>query len=171
MLDQGRELSDMSMVMATIIIILLVGIAVELCVFAPIERRCCATAGCSAPETRQPLPPATPTGTGPVGRLPPATAGHGRVSAQVDALIRLSILGCGPETPRVAWNLHDPERIQRIGLTRTKCPFGPTAGRRRAYTGEYEEHSCCRGAVGTFALLGMLAPVRAPPPLPTPTRR
>ena len=39
MLDQGRELSDMSMVMATIIIILLVGIAVELCVFAPIERR------------------------------------------------------------------------------------------------------------------------------------
>lgn len=39
MLDQGRELSDMSMVMATIIMILAVGIAIELCLFAPIERR------------------------------------------------------------------------------------------------------------------------------------
>lgn len=39
LLDQGRELSDMSMVMATIIMILVVGIAVELCVFAPLERR------------------------------------------------------------------------------------------------------------------------------------
>lgn len=39
LLDQGRELSDMSMVMATIIMILVVGIAIELCVFAPIERR------------------------------------------------------------------------------------------------------------------------------------
>lgn len=39
LLDQGRELSDMSLVMATIIMILLVGIAVELCVFAPLERR------------------------------------------------------------------------------------------------------------------------------------
>lgn len=39
MLDQGRELSDMSLVMATIIMILFVGILVELCVFAPLERR------------------------------------------------------------------------------------------------------------------------------------
>jgi NitT/TauT family transport system permease protein len=39
LLDQGRQLSDMSMVMATIIMILVVGILVELCVFAPIERR------------------------------------------------------------------------------------------------------------------------------------
>lgn len=39
LLDQGRQLSDMSLVMATIIMILVVGIAVELCVFAPIERR------------------------------------------------------------------------------------------------------------------------------------
>lgn len=39
LLNQGRELSDMSTVMATIIMILLVGIAVELCVFAPLERR------------------------------------------------------------------------------------------------------------------------------------
>lgn len=39
LLDQGRELSDMSMVMASIIMILVVGIVVELCVFAPLERR------------------------------------------------------------------------------------------------------------------------------------
>jgi NitT/TauT family transport system permease protein len=39
LLDRGRELSDMSMVFAGILTILVVGIAVELCVFAPIERR------------------------------------------------------------------------------------------------------------------------------------
>jgi NitT/TauT family transport system permease protein len=39
LLDQGRQLSDMSMVFAGILTILVVGIAVELCVFAPIERR------------------------------------------------------------------------------------------------------------------------------------
>jgi NitT/TauT family transport system permease protein len=39
LLDQGRQLSDMSLVMATILVILVVGIAVELCVFAPMERR------------------------------------------------------------------------------------------------------------------------------------
>ena len=38
LLDQGRELSDMSLVMTTIIMILVVGIMVELCVFAPLER-------------------------------------------------------------------------------------------------------------------------------------
>lgn len=38
LLQQGRELSDMSIVMTTIIMILFVGILVELCVFAPIER-------------------------------------------------------------------------------------------------------------------------------------
>ena len=38
MLQQGRELVDMPMVMTTIILILFVGILVELCVFAPLER-------------------------------------------------------------------------------------------------------------------------------------
>ena len=39
LLDRGRQLSDISMVFAGIFTILVVGIAVELCVFAPIERR------------------------------------------------------------------------------------------------------------------------------------
>ncbi|MDP9496179.1 MAG: ABC transporter permease [Actinomycetota bacterium] len=39
LLDQGRQLSDMSLVFAGILAILVVGIAVELCVFAPVERR------------------------------------------------------------------------------------------------------------------------------------
>ena len=39
LLDQGRQLSDMAMVFNGILAILVVGIAVELCVFAPIERR------------------------------------------------------------------------------------------------------------------------------------
>ena len=39
LLDQGRLLNDMSMVFAGILGILVVGIAVELCLFAPLERR------------------------------------------------------------------------------------------------------------------------------------
>lgn len=39
LLQQGRELSDMSLVMLAILLILVVGIAVELLVFAPVERR------------------------------------------------------------------------------------------------------------------------------------
>ena len=39
LLDQGRQLSDMAMVFSGILTILVVGIAVELCVFAPVERR------------------------------------------------------------------------------------------------------------------------------------
>lgn len=39
LLDQARELSDMSMVITSIIMILIVGILIELCVFAPLERR------------------------------------------------------------------------------------------------------------------------------------
>jgi NitT/TauT family transport system permease protein len=39
LLDRGRELSDMSLVFASILLILFVGIVVELGVFAPIERR------------------------------------------------------------------------------------------------------------------------------------
>lgn len=39
LLSQGRELADMALVMASIIVILLVGVVVELCFFAPLERR------------------------------------------------------------------------------------------------------------------------------------
>ena len=39
LLQQGRELSDMSLVMLAILLILVVGIAIELLVFAPVERR------------------------------------------------------------------------------------------------------------------------------------
>jgi NitT/TauT family transport system permease protein len=39
LLDQGRLLSDMSLVFAGVLGILVVGILVELCVFAPVERR------------------------------------------------------------------------------------------------------------------------------------
>ncbi|MEC4019227.1 ABC transporter permease [Streptomyces sp. H27-D2] len=39
LLEQGRELSDMSLVMGAILLILIVGIGIELLIFAPIERR------------------------------------------------------------------------------------------------------------------------------------
>jgi NitT/TauT family transport system permease protein len=39
LLDQGRTLSDMGVVMGAILIILAVGIAIELAVFSPLERR------------------------------------------------------------------------------------------------------------------------------------
>ena len=39
LLDTGRELSDMSLVVASILVILTVGIGIELLVFAPLERR------------------------------------------------------------------------------------------------------------------------------------
>ena len=39
LLQQGRELADMSVVLLAIVLILVVGIAVELAVFAPVERR------------------------------------------------------------------------------------------------------------------------------------
>lgn len=39
LLNQGRDLSDMSLVIATILLVLLVGVAVELLCFAPLERR------------------------------------------------------------------------------------------------------------------------------------
>jgi NitT/TauT family transport system permease protein len=39
LLDTGRSLNDMSLVFAGILGILVVGIAVELCIFAPLERR------------------------------------------------------------------------------------------------------------------------------------
>ena len=39
LLDQGRFLNDMSLVFAAILGILVVGIVVELCLFAPLERR------------------------------------------------------------------------------------------------------------------------------------
>ncbi|HWT32520.1 MAG TPA: ABC transporter permease subunit, partial [Microbacterium sp.] len=38
MLEQSRELADLPTVLATILTILVVGIVVELCVFAPVER-------------------------------------------------------------------------------------------------------------------------------------
>ncbi|MFF2811240.1 ABC transporter permease subunit [Streptomyces sp. NPDC058000] len=39
LLEQGRELQDMSWVLAAILLILIVGIGIELLIFAPIERR------------------------------------------------------------------------------------------------------------------------------------
>jgi len=39
LLETGRELSDMSLVMASILVILAVGVGIEMLVFAPIERR------------------------------------------------------------------------------------------------------------------------------------
>jgi NitT/TauT family transport system permease protein len=39
LLDSGRQLSDMSLVFLSILLILAVGVAVELLVFAPLERR------------------------------------------------------------------------------------------------------------------------------------
>ncbi|GAA1172979.1 ABC transporter permease [Nesterenkonia xinjiangensis] len=45
LLDQGRALADMSVVLTAVLIILLVGVIVELLVFAPIERRLLKTRG------------------------------------------------------------------------------------------------------------------------------
>jgi NitT/TauT family transport system permease protein len=45
LLQIGRELSDMSLVMAAIILILIVGVGIELLVFSPIERRLLRTRG------------------------------------------------------------------------------------------------------------------------------
>ncbi|GAA3063330.1 MULTISPECIES: ABC transporter permease [Actinomycetes] len=45
LLDQGRALADMSVVLTAVLIILLVGVVVELLVFAPIERRLLTTRG------------------------------------------------------------------------------------------------------------------------------
>lgn len=50
LLDQGRELFDMGIVMSAILLILAVGIAVELLVFAPLERRILRSRGL-VPET------------------------------------------------------------------------------------------------------------------------
>jgi NitT/TauT family transport system permease protein len=50
LLDQGRLLSDMSLVFAGILGILVVGVLVELCVFAPLERRVLRRRGLLAPR-------------------------------------------------------------------------------------------------------------------------
>lgn len=52
LLEQGRQLSDMGIVMSAILIILVVGIAVELLVFAPIEKRLLSGRGLLAGSTR-----------------------------------------------------------------------------------------------------------------------
>ena len=52
LLDQGRQLSDTSVVIAAILLILVVGIAVELLFFAPLERRILRSRGLAADATR-----------------------------------------------------------------------------------------------------------------------
>ena len=52
LLDQGRQLSDTSVVIAAILLILVVGIAVELLFFAPLERRILLSSGLAADTTR-----------------------------------------------------------------------------------------------------------------------
>ncbi|MFQ4148299.1 ABC transporter permease [Arthrobacter sp. LAPM80] len=52
LLEQGRQLSDMGIVMSAILIILFVGIAVELLAFAPVEKRLLRGRGLLAGSTR-----------------------------------------------------------------------------------------------------------------------
>lgn len=52
LLEQGRQLSDMGIVMSAILIILFVGILVELVVFAPVEKRILRGRGLLAGSTR-----------------------------------------------------------------------------------------------------------------------
>ena len=52
LLEQGRQLSDMGIVMSAILIILFVGIAVELLVFAPVEKRLLRGRGLLSGSTR-----------------------------------------------------------------------------------------------------------------------
>jgi len=50
MLDNARELADISSVLATIVLILAIGILVELLVFAPLERRMLRGRGLALPS-------------------------------------------------------------------------------------------------------------------------
>lgn len=52
LLEQGRQLADMGIVMSAILVILAVGIAVELLVFAPVEKRLLRGRGLLAGSTR-----------------------------------------------------------------------------------------------------------------------
>jgi NitT/TauT family transport system permease protein len=52
MLNQGRDLADMTIVMSAILLILAVGILIELLVFAPIEKRLLRRRGLLAGSTR-----------------------------------------------------------------------------------------------------------------------
>jgi NitT/TauT family transport system permease protein len=52
LLDQGRQLSDTSVVIAAILLILAVGVAVELLFFAPLERRILRTRGLAGDSAR-----------------------------------------------------------------------------------------------------------------------
>ena len=52
LLDQGRQLSDMAVVMSAILLILAVGILIELLVFGPIEKRLLRSRGLLAGSTR-----------------------------------------------------------------------------------------------------------------------
>ncbi|XAS66588.1 ABC transporter permease [Micrococcaceae bacterium Sec5.7] len=52
MLNQGRDLADMTMVMSAILLILAVGIMIELLVFAPVEKRLLQRRGLLAGSTR-----------------------------------------------------------------------------------------------------------------------
>ncbi|ALO65889.1 sulfate ABC transporter permease [Arthrobacter alpinus] len=52
LLEQGRQLSDMGIVMSAILVILFVGIAVELLAFAPVEKRLLRGRGLLAGSTR-----------------------------------------------------------------------------------------------------------------------
>ncbi len=52
MLNQGRELADMTIVMSAILLILAVGILIELLVFAPVEKRLLQRRGLLAGSTR-----------------------------------------------------------------------------------------------------------------------
>ncbi len=52
LLEQGRQLSDMGIVMSAILVILFVGIAVELLIFAPVEKRLLRGRGLLAGSTR-----------------------------------------------------------------------------------------------------------------------
>jgi NitT/TauT family transport system permease protein len=52
LLEQGRQLSDMGIVMSAILVILFVGIAVELLVFAPVEKRLLRRRGLLVGSTR-----------------------------------------------------------------------------------------------------------------------
>ena len=52
MLNQGRDLSDMTIVMSAILLILAIGILIELLVFAPIEKRLLRSRGLLAGSTR-----------------------------------------------------------------------------------------------------------------------
>jgi hypothetical protein len=74
LLNMGRELFQMAVVITSITLILVVGFAIELLIFAPVERRVLARRGLTMRWARDGVPPVTRPGGRPPDPGPAAAA-------------------------------------------------------------------------------------------------